>query len=275
MRLFLFIYTVIFWAGNPVLKAQLVITATPTNGCDSINVSFGLAPTSGIDTIHSISWDFGNSNNISGNFSPQMVYTTPGIYSVSCLINNHVTLTASNLIEVRRGPLPVFSISDTVPPGSLSKFFTAVQQPVTTNTYSYNWEISDGNRYFTPSFIHIFSNTGVYTVMLSITDQTGCTEFTVKEIIAGNLIEMPNVFSPNGDAINDYLLIRTNGINIFSLEVFTRSGTLIYKSISPYLVWDGRSISGHGMSQGIYYYIVKQIDGETDLEKRGFIQLLR
>ena len=257
------------------LKAQLSINADPVSGCDTLAVQFKLLPLSGSDTIHTITWDFGNGIIIAGVSDPLVEFNSPGIYTVSCQINNSVTLTATNLIDVRKGPVTIFTFTDTLESGLLNKFFNAVPQPVPANTYSYYWEISDGSTYSASSFIHTFLQTGTYNILLTIADQTGCSDTTVSEVVAGNLIDVPNVFSPNGDNINDYLRIRTNGINLFSLDIYTRAGVLVYKSESFNLIWDGRSFSGHELSPGIYYYIIRQIDGDAGIEKRGFVHLVR
>jgi gliding motility-associated-like protein len=275
MKFLLSFLLVIFWPFVINLHAQLTITATPATGCDTLIVQFGLSPLAGVDTIQNITWDFGNSINLSNTVTPVVEYNSPGTYTVTCLINNNTTLTSSGLIEVRKGPLAIFTSKDTLGQDGLNKFFEAAPQPVGTNTYTYDWEFSDGISYITSAFLHTFPIRGIYGLNLTITDQTGCSSTTSAKIMAGHFIDVPNVFSPNADDINDYLLIRTNGINLFSLEIYTRSGIMVFKAESPTLVWDGRSLSGHEMSPGIYYYVVKQLDGEAGLETRGFLHLMR
>ena len=123
-----------------------------------------------------------------------------------------------------------------------------------------------------------FDAPGFYSVSCVINNITTITEPDLILVYSGpcdDIIEVPNVFSPNGDGINDYLKIRTNGLNIFSLSVYTRSGVLVYKTESPNLIWDGRTLSGHELSHGIYYYVVKQLDGEGNAERTGFVHLIR
>jgi len=123
-----------------------------------------------------------------------------------------------------------------------------------------------------------FDAPGFYSVTCTLNGSNIITETDIIFVYSGpcdDIIEIPNVFSPNGDGINDYLKIRTNGTNIFSLSVYTRSGVLVYKLESPNLLWDGRTLSGHELSPGIYYYVVKQIDGDGSIEKTGFVHLIR
>jgi gliding motility-associated-like protein len=272
---FLIILIFYFLFSEQSLFAQLSIAASPLSGCDTVWVQFGLSPVSGIDTIETIAWDFGNGETITGTTTPEMVYRIPGFYSVSCLINNNTSLVLSEFITIRQGPIALFSSSDTLLPDPFVKVFHSYPQPVQSNVYTYTWEFSDGNIYSGKSFIHTFPGAGLYSLHFSVIDQTGCSNEFEGSIVVGNVIDVPNVFSPNGDDINDYMHIITNGINVYSLEIFSRSGLLVFKSESSYLIWDGRSLSGQEMSQGIYYYVIKQIDGPPGSEKKGFVHLVR
>lgn len=88
-------------------------------------------------------------------------------------------------------------------------------------------------------------------------------------------LDVPNVFSPNGDGHNDYFEVTTNGTTVYEFTVFTRSGSRIYHSNSPRIFWDGFSLDGKELSEGIYYYVIEE-EGDSDrFEKAGFIHLFR
>lgn len=92
---------------------------------------------------------------------------------------------------------------------------------------------------------------------------------------SGNELSIPNVFSPNGDGQNDYIDVETNGITVYEFTVFTRSGSRIYHSLSPRIFWDGNSIGGQELSEGVYYYVIEEQGNEDPYEKAGFIHLFR
>lgn len=92
---------------------------------------------------------------------------------------------------------------------------------------------------------------------------------------SGNELSIPNVFSPNGDGQNDYIDVETNGITVYEFTVFTRSGSRIYHSLSPRIFWDGNSIGGQELSEGVYYYVIEEQGDEEPYEKAGFIHLFR
>ena len=88
-------------------------------------------------------------------------------------------------------------------------------------------------------------------------------------------LSIPNVFTPNGDGQNDYIDVITDGVTVYEFTVFTRSGSQIYNSLSPRVFWDGNSIGGEELSEGIYYYVIEEQENEDPYEKGGFIYLYR
>jgi len=88
-------------------------------------------------------------------------------------------------------------------------------------------------------------------------------------------LDVPNVFSPNGDGNNDYFEVTTNGITVYEFTVFTRSGSRVYHSLSPRIFWDGKSVGGEELSEGVYYYVIEEEGDSEPFEKAGFIHLFR
>jgi len=91
----------------------------------------------------------------------------------------------------------------------------------------------------------------------------------------GDVLEIPNVFTPNGDQVNDYFEVTTDGVNVYEFTVFTRAGTRIYHSLSPRIFWDGNSLDGKELSDGIYYYVIEEQGGGSPFETAGFMYLFR
>ena len=88
-------------------------------------------------------------------------------------------------------------------------------------------------------------------------------------------LEVPNVFTPNGDQLNDYFEVPTDGITVYELTIFTRTGTRIYHSRSPRIYWDGRSLEGKELPEGVYYYVIEEVDTSPVEGKAGFMHLFR
>lgn len=87
---------------------------------------------------------------------------------------------------------------------------------------------------------------------------------------------IPNVFSPNGDGINDLLRIsNTCSYQDFSFSVYNRWGQLVHKSNQSIPVWDG-SIIGEFAVESTYFIIVEYIDeGGQESSLRTVISLVR
>ena len=90
--------------------------------------------------------------------------------------------------------------------------------------------------------------------------------------------QVPNVFSPNEDGINDvWTISNIPGLNP-DINIFDRVGNMVYQSTEANGVdgWNGQLYNGKKkVDAGTYFYTIKvKVDGET-LSKSGFIELRR
>jgi gliding motility-associated-like protein len=66
--------------------------------------------------------------------------------------------------------------------------------------------------------------------------------------------EIPNVFTPNGDDINDKLVAKTSGlVDRIDFKLFNRNGLLLFSTSDPKINWDG-TYKGKIVSPGVYFY---------------------
>ncbi len=118
---------------------------------------------------------------------------------------------------------------------------------------SYRWQDGSGDA------TYLVDAQGVYSVeiidgqcVLSdtvVVQERECTYFTYF---------VPNVFSPNGDGINDRLEVNfppEMQILNFEISVFDRWGTLLYQSADPQNAWDGQYRSQQ-LPTGVYVYSI-------------------
>ena len=91
----------------------------------------------------------------------------------------------------------------------------------------------------------------------------------------GDELKIPNVFTPNGDQVNDLFLVETDGTTVYEFSVFTRTGTRVYYSRSPRINWDGNSLEGDELKEGIYYYVIEEVGGTSPFGSAGFFYLFR
>ena len=80
----------------------------------------------------------------------------------------------------------------------------------------------------------------------------------VVDVKCSNELEIPNVFTPNGDGKND--LWNITGIDEYpdaSVQVFSRWGDIVFEAASGYTdPWDG-TYNGTDVPVATYYYIIK------------------
>jgi len=93
-----------------------------------------------------------------------------------------------------------------------------------------------------------------------------------------NFYEIPNVFTPNGDNINDRLIAKTTGlVDKVDFKLFNRDGVLIFSTDVPRLNWDG-TYKGRIVSPGVYFYqcdvFERRISGLEQFHLSGFVHVI-
>lgn len=87
---------------------------------------------------------------------------------------------------------------------------------------------------------------------------------------------VPNVFTPDGDGVNDYFNTKDMGVENKSISVLNRWGEIVFESDEFNSSWDGTHRS-KPCKEGTYYYIIryKNLESNEDERKSGFVQLIR
>lgn len=80
---------------------------------------------------------------------------------------------------------------------------------------------------------------------------------TVRFRIEGCSLELPNVFTPNGDGFNDrFIPYDVQGVEYYRLNIFDRWGIEVYAEDNG--SWDGTmNNNGSPVPEGVYYYILE------------------
>jgi len=267
---FLLLAIISFLPG--ICLGQISFSASPTKGCDSLNVRFVYT---GSVTVEKALWNFGNGKTSSLIDPDSVLYSKTGVYTVSLTVNDSLKKTVQGMIQIRPSPVAYFNYSDTLDPGTFNYIFRALPQPVDTAKYSYQWKYSGSSSADTSNYLfHQFDSTGLYPVKLIVTDDFGCSDTVVRQVNVSEKLYVPNVFTPNNDGINDYMDIPVNGQSMYRLMIFSRYGILIYRTTSYYPQWDGTNTAGVKMHEGIYFYTIESLDEAHPLRQSGFVYLL-
>jgi len=136
----------------------------------------------------------------------------------------------------------------------------------------YLWQ--DGTT--TSSFIAF--NEGLYTlnVLLNNCEAENSITLTVEECLLDSslvVIDIPNVFTPNSDGLNDLFTVTENtlGIAFIKTTIYNRWGTVVYETENPLINWNGNNVV-----DGVYFWVVEYEDvfGRND-DLHGTVTVLR
>ena len=127
---------------------------------------------------------------------------------------------------------------------------------------------------------HDYTRSGHYTITLTATDMFGCVD-SVKARVSVSVpyfFYIPSAFTPDGDGLNETFAPKGEGVDPdhYSMQIFDRSGVLIFSTRNPYDYWDGRSKNGQMCSEGVYVYKINLFNlNEEDKEYIGTVTLVR
>lgn len=151
----------------------------------------------------------------------------------------------------------------------------------------YEWFVTSAEnpnnyqRYNDENLNYTFEKTGEYNIRLVATSGSCTFSDSINIKVLESYIEAPNVFTPNGDGMNDEWRVAYKSIERYSCIVQNRWGRTVYRSDNPGKGWDG-TIGGRPASVGTYYYVIIAYGTDKDLRGKqkkyklsGDINLLR
>ncbi|HWY98128.1 MAG TPA: gliding motility-associated C-terminal domain-containing protein [Bacteroidia bacterium] len=210
---------------------------------------------------------------VSGNGTGSVVIAgnVTGPITVSTKLTGCGSSAASCAITIIPAPTIGF---DTISSGmyNTNYVFTDTSKPAITGWY---WNFGDGDSATGTPVGHQYPAAGTYFVTETVTNAAGCKASKTETVDVPEGIFIPNVFTPNGDGINDVFVISSSGIKVFSIEIFNRWGEKVFASTSAQISWDGRTSAGVKASDGDYYYILKATAySGKDWSTHGYLQLI-
>ena len=250
-----------FKVSEPI---EPMIGLSTNDGCEPLNVQF--ANKSG-NSVKSTLWNFGDSC-ISSKSNPTHIYQAPGSYSVQLVTTNtdgcKDTLLFKDTIDVYPQPDVGFNYTFSNNPTPTSGFveFTGYS-PTATNWF---WDFDDGATANTQNPVHQFSGMGIYNVLLSVTNQYGCTNDTTGQIKldAVHGLYVPNALSPRSmhEGVKNFKP-KGKGISRFWIGIYDKWGNVVWESTEldngqPAEGWDGTR-NGKMLPAGVYVWKVEAV----------------
>ena len=259
----------------------------PSTSCGELDIPF----TSNMQNQIEFQWDFGHAFNNIETEDENPIHTFPGYgtYEVNLVVDPGTTCadTATSTIEIS-DPNPIllsFAIQD---PGPCSADSTINGQFTGEGADLITWEFSDGQFVEGDEFEIEFENSGWYDITISAyheicdleVSETSTIYYEADPIVFP--LELPNVFSPNGDGRNEFYrpffavapgvpyefpgdLTLFDYLTVWEMQIYNRWGALVFDTADGLKQWDGNS-DGNELSDGTFYAIITYQRTCVDLE---------
>jgi gliding motility-associated-like protein len=144
----------------------------------------------------------------------------------------------------------------------------------TTGATNYSWDFGTGDFSIAVNPTYVYVPLGNFTVCLIADNGAACadTACSTIDIYLNSVFVIPNVFTPNGDNVNDVFAVQAVGLSTMDAEVFNRWGQKEFEWHTTNGGWDGRTASGIIAPDGTYFFTIKAkgIDGKEYFEKGSF-----
>ncbi len=254
---------------NVHYKPEPILITTDSVICRGNTITFNASNTGADNT--GIYWYFGygdttkNVNPISHSFDGIGTYTV----TATTLYNVCPQVAVSKAITIYPSPSINLGLDTTICPGGEAIILTDLTN-VSAGNARWKWSTGEVGPTIT------VTEPGVYYTVVTI---NGCTATDTVNVANDCYISLPNVFSPNGDGVNDYFFPRdmlTRGLTSFRMDIYNRWGQLIFKTNGTEgRGWDGK-LNGVPQPEGVYVFIIDATfkDGQKE-HHQGNITLLR
>ena len=283
-------------AGTTIQDAT-ISTAGPFTTTDA-PVQFSAASSGG-----TWSADCGTCITSAGVFSPQNV--AAGTYEICYTIGSGAcTSNDCQTIVITDGCTPQYTSEDlSVCPGTVVDFngqqytqsgtytavFTDISGCDSTHTLYLNYySVSPQHENFTVCFgdsIEVYGSWYDYSGLVSEDelDNNGCPVTNTTFIAFDDCtledfnVYIPNVFTPNGDEVNNVFEVSITGGMLERGFIMNRWGNLVHEFHADNLIWDGISQQGMPVQEGVYSYVVyiRATGSAVSEQYHGFVTVIR
>ena len=207
--------------------------------------------------------------------APEACYPSAGTFSIVATASNTCgvdTMIKTNFVTVFDMPVLVVGGDTTINIGETAEIYAS-------GGIDYSWSpnvngsiacptcsITTVSPTLTTQYIVVASNSQYCKVQDTVT--------VIVDINCGDFF-IPNVFSPNGDGLNDVINVHGRCITTFNLQIFNRWGEKVFETSSLSESWDG-TFRGQKMDTGVFIYKADgiSIDGQ-EFKLKGNITLIR
>ncbi len=235
-------------------------TYNDTAVCGPVEINFtDLSTSIPSDSITMWNWSLENIS-FSTNQNANYIFTNSGTYNVTLQVTTNLgcQATYSNLIDVTSYPQPIADF--TFSPSIIYEGDEITFNNLSTNANNWFWNFGDSTFSSAQNPIHIYSQSGQYTITLLVTNEF-CSDSTSRTFLLEQelFFYIPNTFTPDGDEFNNvFTPIFVDGIDIFDFKmiIFNRWGETIFETYDLYQGWDGTYL-GKIVQDGTYTWNIE------------------
>ena len=251
-------------------KPVVDFRVTPDTVCQGTPTVFTDLSTAQGSSIQTWRWTFGDGST-SNTKDPLKKYELPGNYTVQLSVMNAQGCQSDTIKRVRVYLQPVIDAGPSfiLPEGTPVQFAPTVKD--STNLF-YLWSpaFSLSNANVLRPFTVVRTNQ-VYTLTATGEGQCRASDTLFVKVLFP--LRIPNVFSPNGDGVNDtWQIPNLKDYPGATVEIFNRYGQSMFRSIGYEMPWDG-NYQGSPLPIGTYYYIIELKNGFDQVS--GSITILK
>ncbi|MCB0396315.1 MAG: PKD domain-containing protein [Flavobacteriales bacterium] len=251
-------------------------TVLSEEGCVPTNMIF--APGHTTDPGDTFIWDFGDGERDTTP-TPYHVYTTAGTYTIGLkLITRQGCMDSiqhNAMLTVFPIPTALYSV-DTYLQDIINPEFKFTDKSLDAKFWS--WDFGDGHRDSVQHTHHTYQDTGWFDVTLIVEDDHACRDTLLDKVYVEPVVSfyVPNVFSPNGDGMNDVFKVYSTYIKEYRLLIFDRWGNQIFITHNTENGWNGMGRNGRPMPEDVYVYRIDYVDAFQRVKQRvGSVTLVR
>lgn len=258
------------FGSKPVAAFSLV----PEAVCLGTEQKFtdGSSATSGT-SINSWKWDFADGTS-STQRNPARTYRAAGTYNTKLVVTDAAGCASDTARHTAKVHIqPVVTTEGRILALKNKEVVLSANVNTTTDV-SFAWtpaaELTAAN---TLNPVYMATHDQVF-IITATSNEGNCTASAALEVKVLVKILPPNIFTPNGDGINDTWVIE--GLADYAhcaVQVFNRYGQQVYKSQGYSRAWNGAS-NGKVVPAGTYYYIIT--DNTSDWQRlTGSVTIIR
>lgn len=279
-----------------VAEVPFALIAAQNTFCDGLSMAFTNLSENSTNYI----WDFGEDGQFDTSLdeNPEWSYESYGTFIVTLIAEPGEECADTTEMEVViLPPDPIELNYVIIPPAPCDSTPEVLFEFTGTGADEVSWDMGDGTVIEEEEGVYVYEEPGTYTVTV-IANQALCDfeEQASEEVffdasVIDDAILVPNVFSPNGDNVNDRFRVFFENedevlpesrdvfdyLSVHRLRIYDRWGVLLFDSDDGENTWDG-TFKGGDIVDGTYYYIATYqrlcVDPEP-IEEHGHFSILR